>query len=165
MNVVLIGSGNVAAVLGRLIKSSGHAITEVMSRNAEHAFTLAKELGAQTYTNIHHLSKDADIYIVAVSDHAIKTVAKELIVPNGIVVHTSGAVSKNVLQHSSDHYGVLYPLQSLRKESAYVPDIPLLIDGNTPETIQFIQSFAISLSEKVHYAEDEERLKLHIAAV
>src|SRR5437762_1107920 len=113
MNVVLLGSGNVAIVLGRLMKSSGHAIPEVMSRNAEHAYTLAKELDAQTFTNIHHLTKDADIYIIAVSDNAIKSVIKELNVKDKIVVHTSGSVSKNILQHSSDHFGVLYPLQSL----------------------------------------------------
>jgi predicted dehydrogenase len=46
MNVVLIGSGNAATVLGRLIKSSGHVIAEVASPNAAAAQTLAKELHA-----------------------------------------------------------------------------------------------------------------------
>jgi hypothetical protein len=52
------------------------------------------------------------------------------------------------LQNVSERFGVLYPLQSLRKESKHIPDIPLLIDGNTEETIQIIQTFAKTISKK-----------------
>jgi predicted short-subunit dehydrogenase-like oxidoreductase (DUF2520 family) len=165
MNVVLIGSGNAATVLGRLIKSSGHVIAEVASPNAAAAQTLAKELHANAQTNIGAVTKNADIYIISVADNAIETVADQLQLKNKIVVHTSGAVSKNVLQNVSERFGVLYPLQSLRKESKHIPDIPLLIDGNTEETIQIIQTFAKTISKKVSHAGDEERLKLHVSAV
>ena len=149
MNVVLIGSGNVATVLGRLIKSFGHTIAEVVSRDATHAQTLAKELNADAHANIGAATKNADIYIIGVSDNAIETIAKKMNVKQKIVVHTSGAVSKNVLQNVSERFGVLYPLQSLRKESQHIPEIPLLIDGIHQETIQHIQTFAETLSKKV----------------
>lgn len=165
MNIVLIGSGNVATVLGRLIKSSGHTIKEVVSRDRAHAQALAAELNANAQSKINSITKDAHIYIIAVADNAIETVAEQLQLKNKVVVHTSGAVSKNVLQNIFERSGVLYPLQSLRKESTHIPEIPLLIDGNTEETIEIIQTFAKTLSKKIYHADDEERLKLHLSAV
>jgi predicted short-subunit dehydrogenase-like oxidoreductase (DUF2520 family) len=47
----------------------------------------------------------------------------------------------------------------------YTNDIPLLIDGNTEETITLIEDFAKTISTNVTKANDEQRLKLHIAAV
>jgi predicted short-subunit dehydrogenase-like oxidoreductase (DUF2520 family) len=102
---------------------------------------------------------------MCVSDDAVENVAKQLSLKNKIVVHTSGAVSKNVLQNCTENFGILYPLQSLRKELNYIPDIPFLIDGNLPGTINAIETFAKSFSKKVYRAGDEERLKLHVAAV
>ena len=43
MQIVIIGSGNVAAVLGRLCKQSGNTIVQIVSRNANHAKLLADE--------------------------------------------------------------------------------------------------------------------------
>jgi hypothetical protein len=57
-------------------------------------------------------------------------------------------------------------LQSLRKENPDLQlDIPLLIDGNTPETIAAIEKFASTISSTVVPTPDTERLKLHVAAV
>ena len=50
MRIVLLGSGNVATVLGRLFISSGHSIEQVYSRNMDHASTLASEFNAP-FTN------------------------------------------------------------------------------------------------------------------
>ncbi len=47
MKIVLIGSGNVATVLGRLFKKSGHVIQDVVSKNLDHAKTLADELQSE----------------------------------------------------------------------------------------------------------------------
>lgn len=165
MKIVLIGSGNVATVLGRLIKSAEHIIVEVMSKQLQHAQTLAAEVNAKAITNTSAITKDADIYIICVWDDEIENVAKQLPLKNKIVLHTSGAVSKNVLQTSTNNFGVLYPLQSLRKDINYIPDIPFLMDGNSFETIQTIETFAKSFSAKVYHADDDERLKLHVAAV
>lgn len=165
MKIVLIGSGNVATILTRLIKSTEHIIAEVMSKQLQNAQILAAEVNAEAITNTNAITKDADIYIICVPDDAIENVAEQLHLKNKIVVHTSGAVSKKVLQNSTDNFGILYPLQSLRKELDYIPDIPFLIDGNSSETIQAIETFAKSFSKKVYHANDEEKLKLHVAAV
>jgi predicted short-subunit dehydrogenase-like oxidoreductase (DUF2520 family) len=165
MKIVLVGSGNAATVIGRVIKSAKHTIVQVMSKQLNHAQSLAAELYAEAITNADAITKDADIYIICVWDNEIENIASQLFVKNKIVMHTSGAVSKNILKKSSENFGVLYPLQSLRKELNYIPDIPFLIDGNSAGTIQTIEAFAKSFSKKVSYANDEDRLKLHVAAV
>lgn len=165
MKVVIIGSGNVATVMGRLIQSAGHSVIEVISRNIHHASVLANELDAKANDDINAITQEADIYIMAVSDSAIEKIAGELLVENKMIVHTSGSVSKDILKNSSSNYGVLYPLQSLRSESVHIPVIPLLIDGNTDAATKSIVAFAESISEKVSVADDAQRLKLHVAAV
>src|SRR5215211_3232429 len=111
MNVVIIGSGNVATVLGLLIKNAGHAVLEIVSRNIHHAQILSTQLNTKAIADINTITKNADLYIVAVSDDAIETIAGLLNLKNKIVVHTSGATSKDVLKKASDYYGVIYPLQ------------------------------------------------------
>ena len=43
MEIVILGSGNVAAVLGRKFKAAGHKILQIVSRNAPAASKLAYE--------------------------------------------------------------------------------------------------------------------------
>jgi predicted short-subunit dehydrogenase-like oxidoreductase (DUF2520 family) len=146
MRVVLIGTGNVATVLGRKISGAGHEVAQVYGREAAHAQALAEQLQAAYTTNIQQLDPQADLYIIAVAD-------------------TAGSVSKEVLKASSSRYGILYPLQSLRKAMQHLPDIPLLIDANNTDDITWLQDFAGSIVTQVQIASDEQRLKLHVAAV
>ena len=166
MKVVIIGSGNVATVLGRLMKRAGHDIIQVVSRNDENAGLLAAELGAVPGNAKSAISREADIYLVAVKDSALSEIDHTCNFGDSLVVHTAGAVSVDELKDTSSNYGVLYPLQSLRKENPDLQlDIPLLIDGNTPETISAIEKFAATISSSVVHTNDAQRLKLHVAAV
>ena len=165
MNVTLIGSGNVATVLGKLIRSAGHVIVEVYSRDILHATTLATELNAKAVSDVSQLSLNADLFLIAVSDAAIGFISETLRLPGKIVVHTSGAISKKELANISDSYGVIYPLQSLRKEAEHFPEIPLLIDGSNVTVINLLEEFAKSISGEILLCNDEQRLKLHVAAV
>ena len=47
MNVALVGSGNVATVLGKVIHNRGYNIVQVISRNPDHAKKLALEFGCE----------------------------------------------------------------------------------------------------------------------
>lgn len=165
MRVVIIGSGNVATVMGRLLKKSGHEIIRVVSRNPDHARILASELQCPFSDNNSTVDNTADIYLVAVNDSALYELNKSFTVGTKLILHTAGSVPKDVLKDISVNYGVIYPLQSLRKEMEYTEDIPFLIDGNSEETLTVTEDFARTLSGKVAKASDEERLKLHVAAV
>jgi predicted short-subunit dehydrogenase-like oxidoreductase (DUF2520 family) len=165
MRIGLIGTGNVATILGRKIKAAGHEVVQVYGRAATHAQQLASELGAAYTTDIDHLDLSAQLYIIAIADAAIPAVAGSLPLKGKLVVHTAGSVSKEVLKVASARYGILYPLQSLRKEMEQLPQIPLLVDANTPEDLALLQELALGLSAQVGVASDEQRLKLHVAAV
>ena len=165
MNVTLIGSGNVATTLGKLIKNAGHTFLQVISRNELHAKTLAGMLNAEACTDVSKINSQADIYIIAVSDNTINSIAEDLNLPGKIVVHTSGAASKEILKTVTENYGVFYPLQSIRKEKEETPVIPFLLDASNEKTLQILKPFAATVSENVFEANDEQRLKLHIAAI
>ena len=166
MRVVIIGAGNVATVLGCIIKKNGHRILQIAGKNIETAKALADELSCPFAIDPNAIDLTADIYLIAVTDSSIKEISEQLKLNNKLVVHTAGSVSKEILKNISSNYGVLYPLQSLRKEQIEMQgNIPLLLDANTTESLYMLQSFAKSLSVNVSFANDELRLKLHVAAV
>ena len=166
MKIVLIGTGNVGTILGRKMVQAGHDVLQVYGRRAPEAAELAELIGADPVTDFAKLYSEADLYIMAVSDGSIRQVASGLHFTDQPLVHTAGAVSREVLKEASSRYGVLYPLQSLRKEITEIPaEIPFLVDGNKGEMIALVSEFAQSLSGRVQVAGDEERLKLHIGAV
>lgn len=165
MKVVITGTGNVATILGKKILNAGHEIMQIVGRNAEKTSLLASKLHSEPVYDLRFLNLSADIYIIAVSDSSIPAVAAQLKLKDKIVVHTAAAVSKNVLAICSDNFGVLYPLQTLVKEIPYLPPAPVLIDGNNETTKKVLTEFASGWAENVQVAGDEERLKLHVAAV
>ncbi|MFC0775662.1 Rossmann-like and DUF2520 domain-containing protein [Terrimonas alba] len=166
MDIAIIGSGNTAAVLGRKFISAKHKIVQIVSRNASAASQLAYEWDTESANYMSLLAKNADVYIIAVSDNALQEVVSDLKLPGKVVAHTAGSVSKDVLQHVSKHYGVFYPLQSLRKEIAGLPDIPIFFEGSDDKATKTLQRLAESISfEKPGLAASEDRLKLHVAAV
>jgi predicted short-subunit dehydrogenase-like oxidoreductase (DUF2520 family) len=64
------------------------------------------------------------------------------------------------------HYGVFYPLQSLRKDDIDPPLIPIFLDGSDELTKRKLELLANSISpQHVAQAGDDARLKLHVAAV
>jgi predicted short-subunit dehydrogenase-like oxidoreductase (DUF2520 family) len=66
--------------------------------------------------------------------------------PGKVVAHTAASVSKDILKPVTEHYGVFYPLQSLRKESSEIPEAPIFFDGADEKTINKLKSLAHSIS-------------------
>ncbi len=165
MNIVLIGTGNTASVLGRKLKAAGHTIMQIFGRDAAAASELAYILDSESTNYWSVVTREADIYLLAVSDIAIEELVQELHLPAKTVVHTAASVSKGVLEAASTHHGVFYPLQSLVKTSARLPDIPVIIDASDEATLQLLEDLGASISTQVVEANDEERIKLHLAAV
>jgi predicted short-subunit dehydrogenase-like oxidoreductase (DUF2520 family) len=165
MKVTIIGSGNVATVLGKRMLQNGFEITEVYSRKIEHASALAAVLLAKPISNVQQISDDADVYLLAVADKALIELAAELVLPGKLVIHTAGAVSIDVLKSISNNYGVLYPIQSMRKEMDIATPISFLIDATNESVLAQIKTLAYTISDTVEKGNDEQRLKLHVAAV
>lgn len=166
MDIVIIGSGNVAAILGRKFIAAGHKIVQIISRNASAASELAYEWDTESTNYRSVINKNADVYIIAVSDNALEEIVSDLKLPGKIVAHTAGSVSKDILKNVTSHYGVFYPLQSLRKDVVTLPDIPVFFEGNDKTATNTLQKLAQTISfEKATAAGTEERMKLHVAAV
>jgi hypothetical protein len=145
MQVVIIGSGNTATILSKLL--------------------LANELNCSASDFSSPMDETADIYLIAVSDKGIHEVVNYIPNNNKLMLHTAGSVSINVLENVSNQFGVLYPIQSLRKEIDVIPEIPFLVDGNNQEVVEMIMQIAQKISNQVAFANDEMRLKLHLSAV
>lgn len=165
MDIAIIGSGNVATALGRKVLASGHTVKQVISRNASRGMALAAQLNAPYSAFPGPVDPEAAICIVAISDCALPLLHQQLQLGRMLVVHTAGSVSAQVLEPVSRNYGVLYPLQSFRAETAHVPPCPFLVDGHSPETLTMIADFAATLSDTVFHANDSYRKKIHLAAV
>jgi predicted short-subunit dehydrogenase-like oxidoreductase (DUF2520 family) len=102
--------------------------------------------------------------IIALRDEALVPFLKDLNHANSIVVHTAGAIGMNVLKGISESYGVLYPLQSLSRETETLPKLTMLTQGNDSESVKIISDFANTIAETVIEAGDQDRLKYHLAA-
>ena len=166
MEIVIIGSGNVAATLGRKFKAAGHEILQVVSRNASAASKLAYEWDTESTNYPSIINRNAEVYLIAVSDDAIDEVIADLKLPGKVVVHTAASVSKDILKGVSGHHGVFYPLQSLHSEDFDPPEAPIFYDGSDELTKKKLEALANSISPRhVRQADDDARLKLHVAAV
>ncbi|HXB93476.1 MAG TPA: DUF2520 domain-containing protein [Puia sp.] len=164
MNIVIIGSGNVATVMGGKIKEAGHTVGQIVGRSEAPAALLAGELKCTFTTDWRRINTAADLYIVTLSDSSLVGLGGRLGLADRLVVHTAGAVPRSVLSDVSRRNGVLYPLQSLRKEVRPFPEMPLLIDAALPEDLTIIEALARSISRHIAFADDDTRLKLHLSA-
>ncbi|MES2432086.1 MAG: DUF2520 domain-containing protein [Bacteroidota bacterium] len=165
MRIVIIGSGNVATILGKIIKKASHEVVQVVSRDIENAKILAGTLGCDFTSYDGAIQANSDIYLFAISDRALLEIPATFNFGDKLVLHTAGSISMDVLQTVAKNYGILYPLQSLRKEMETIPEIPLLIEGNSRTVNEKIENFANTLSSNVSFSNEDERSKLHLAAV
>ena len=165
MDIVIIGTGNTATVLGKKLKKAGHRIVQVYGRDNKEASHLAYELDTESTNYWNVVNRNADLYILAVSDIAVEEVFRELHLPDKTIVHTAASVSMNILKEGAEHFGVFYPLQSLKKEIGHLPEIPIIIDASDKTTLNMLDVLAHTISDRVVEAGDETRVKLHLAAV
>ena len=165
MDIVLLGSGNVATHLGLALVGGRHRILQVYSPTKAHAESLADRLQADAVDSLADVTA-ADCYIIAVKDDAIGTVAAQL--PSslrGIVVHTAGSVALDVLI-AHPKRGVLYPVQTFSKAKAVdFSVVPLALEASDEAAYAQLARLANSLSVRVFSCDSRQRLALHVAAV
>lgn len=164
MLVTIIGSGNVATVLGRVLVNKGYTVDKVYSRNIQHAAALANELGAAATDDLHTLDDTSDLYLVAVTDGSLAAIASALSFKNKLVVHTAGSVSKEILSNTSERYGVLWPMKMVRKQMTTLQPVTMVVDGNSEETITEIEKLAHLFTDRVIRTDDAKRAQMHMVA-
>ncbi|WP_257659105.1 Rossmann-like and DUF2520 domain-containing protein [Parapedobacter lycopersici] len=167
MNIVVIGSGNVASHFSRAFVEAGCRIIQVYSRTPAHARALASTWTVPAISQLSDIDTTADVYLVAVKDDALETVLSQLPPAlNGIVLHTAGSVEMAVFHGYARRYGVLYPVQTFSKEKHIdFGHVPLAIEASDAETQESLSRLAGLLSGRVFLCNSEQRLALHAAAV
>lgn len=166
MKVVCIGSGNVATHFSNAFKRGGAELIQVWSKNPEHAAVLANATGANPITDLKAIDPHADLYLIAVKDDAIASIADALQGLKGLVVHTSGATDLNVFSEKNENFGVLYPLQTFSKDKPLdFQQVPLCIEAKDESGLSALKSIARSLSTRVYEVNSEKRRILHLSAV
>ena len=168
MEIVIIGSGNLATQLGLALTDAGLHIRQVYSRTADHAKELADKIGAGYTVNIDEIKENADVYIMSVKDDAISEIAAKVCAKstNAVFVHTAGSISMDVFSGKAQHYGVLYPMQTFSKSrKVNFKEIPCFLEASDDETLSIIRSIAERVSDNVVLADSAKRKKIHLAAV
>ena len=142
---VLIGNGNVASHLGEALANVGHQVIAVGGRK-----------------RTMPIPADADMYVIAVTDSAIESVAREIGDVPGLVVHTAGSVPMSVLPQQNR--GVLYPLQTFTKgRPVDMRAVPLFVESDGD--MRLLREVASQISNNVLEMDSARRRYLHLAAV
>ncbi len=163
--IVFIGSGNVSTRLAIALHLAGKTILQIYSRSEERSSFLAEKLGVDFTTDYAAINREADLYILSVSDNALEEVIGKLDLNKQFVVHTSGASSMDSMSKFLN-FGVFYPLQTFSTEiSVSFKNIPIFIQANSDENLELLQGLATTISENVQQINSEQRRVLHVSAV
>jgi predicted short-subunit dehydrogenase-like oxidoreductase (DUF2520 family) len=164
--MVIFGAGNVATHLSRHFFSRGCTIEAIYSRTPDRAEELAAGVGAAATSRLEEIPSLSDIYLVCLPDSGVAAISEKLPDRRGIWVHTAGALPITIFQPVHNDCGVLYPLQSLSRERQIsLEDVPVLVEGSSPEVTRVLKDLASNISEKVYEADSASRLLFHLAAV
>jgi len=163
ISVVLLGAGNVATHLYKAIKKSNYAIVKQWYNRSYSAISsYANE--TETIDNLNNI-KDADIYIMAISDDYISNFSKALPFENRLVAHTSGSVSIHDIDKKHQR-AVFYPVQTFSKDAELnFSDVPICIEVTEKKNLQFMKDLCSALGCTSYRITTEQRQTLHLSAV
>jgi len=161
--ILLVGSGNLATHLALNINKKEYLINQVYSPNKTNAKDLSNKIKSEWTSDPKEIKK-ADITIIAIKDDEIKNIIK--ILPKNPTVHTSGSTNINVFKGYFSDYGVLYPLQSFKKDiKINMKNVPFLIEANNKQFEKELFQLASSLSKITEKTNSYKRKKIHVAAI
>ncbi len=165
--IVFIGAGNMATQLAQALHGAGYAITQIYSRTIESAQSLAEKVDSRYCNDTHDIYPDADMYIFAVSDNALESLAGRVHTDErALWVHTAGSMPMTTFDGHHRRYGILYPLQTLSKErNVDFWEIPIFIEAKEHSDLEILRNVAGKISHNVSEADSEQRRQLHLAAV
>ncbi len=162
MQIVLIGSGNVAFHLAKAFTEAQIPVSQIFGRNTTELQKISEQFSIPFSTET---LTDGDLYIISVSDSSIAEVSALIKNENVLVAHTSGSVSREAL---SGNYrkSVFYPLQTFSKsKNLDYSKIPFFIDAENKNDEDILKNLASKISKNVMLANDEKRKYIHLTAV
>jgi predicted short-subunit dehydrogenase-like oxidoreductase (DUF2520 family) len=166
MNIVVIGSGNMATFYGVRFIEAGHKVTQVLSPNLAHAKTLANRLHCEAISEYPLLDLEADLYLLAVPDNVLYALAESLRLANKYVVYAAGAVPLSVLSPISEHIICLWCLFSVKKNALPTErQFPVVYNTLVPQDADLAKQLALLLSDALYALTDHQKAITHLTAV
>ena len=164
--IVLLGSGNIATLMYSVLQTNNFfQVTQIYSRNEEHAKTLADRFCCD-YTSKIECIKKADIYVSVLKDDVSESIWNQIRFEKSILIHTSGSLDISVMKKSAEHFGVIYPLMTISKYRIIdSKKIPVFIEYSDSETKECIEQLCGDKFHSVTELDSKSRSKLHLAAV
>ncbi|MDG1762459.1 MAG: DUF2520 domain-containing protein [Flavobacteriaceae bacterium] len=161
MKLTLIGSGNLGKQLYlEFLKHPSIELIQWMDRSAT-ATTTPENI--ELINSIDGL-KEADCYLLAVSDNSIEQLAVQL-PKEALIVHTSGSTGLNFVSETR-RSGVFYPLQTFSKDRAIeFLNLPICIEASHEKDFFFLELLAKRLHASPLRINTQQRKTLHLAAV
>lgn len=164
--IVFIGAGNVAFHLIPALKGAGFRLLQVVNRTAAKARWLAEMHGTDWTSDPSDVNPHADMYVFCISDDALESAVSNFNPAGKMLVHTSGSISLEMLKKYADRCGVVYPFQTLsRNRVINFRQVPLFVEGSSPEVENVLLALARDLSDHVETMDSRKRMILHMAAV
>lgn len=166
MKYQIIGTGNTAWFLAKRLSAQGHKCIRVYGRNITKAKALADSVNTTATNKLSDIKDDADCCFIAISDHAIAEIAKQLSFNNTVLIHTAGSVDRSILSEAAPNNGVIWPIYSINKSNLPTHrDIPCIIEVANDESLKVISKLVNSITDKVYNVDSEQRAILHLSAV
>ncbi|AQX08823.1 Rossmann-like and DUF2520 domain-containing protein [Elizabethkingia ursingii] len=162
MTTVIIGSGNVAWHMAKAFKEAGIDLIQLYGRNEKDLKKLSSEINVEYSTD---KLKQADFYLICTSDKAIAEVSKQIPYEQALVAHTSGSLSRDVLE-GPYRKASFYPLQTFSKSRKLdYSKIPLFVDAGWESDNILLTDLANKISTNVMRINHEQRKQMHLSAV
>lgn len=163
ISVVILGAGNVATHLFKAFQTSKEvSVIQWYNRSLE---TVQPYKNNVKITDDLNTLKDADVYILAVSDDIIAELSSKLPFQNRLVVHTSGSVSVYDIDKKHKR-GVLYPLQTFSKHAEMdFANVPICVETINKSSYPLLRDLARSIGSVSKRINSDQRRVLHLAAV
>ncbi|UZT96353.1 DUF2520 domain-containing protein [Chryseobacterium fluminis] len=162
MQIVIIGSGNVAYHLAKAFILNTISVAQVFGRNEMELSKISQELNIPYSTE---KLEDADLYIICVSDRSVEDVSALITKKDCLVAHTSGSLPKEILK-GGYRKSSFYPLQTFSKSKDLdYTQIPFFIETETEDDQKILSDLASEISERVMESTYEKRKYIHLTAV
>ncbi len=163
ISVVILGGGNVAVHLFKAFNKAKNIVVNQWFNRDLKTIDFYKNM-VEVTDDLSSL-KEADVYLIAISDDAIAKFSSELPIENKLVVHTSGSVGLADLD-KKHHRGVFYPLQTFSKDTEInFAEVPICIETTDKNDLKTLQHLAAAIGSKSYRVNSEQRGSLHLAAV
>ncbi len=164
--ITIVGTGNVAWHLGQAFTSAGIKVLHIAGRDVEKAQQLSENFKSSSFGDLNTDMPETDVFLLAVKDDVIRTIAEKVYKPGRILVHCAGAIGADILHMPDNHYGVIWPMQTLIKQNAIdLKETLVAVSASSPELQDALKNLVSKITNRVIKVNDAQRAIMHLSAV